>query len=178
MRGWTVVAYVSVVAVLSIGCEPTTRYKVLSFFFDGVPPPQSPALLAAKEAAAPATGAEAQQVRYREHGPYAAKQCNACHDPANFNSLVVPRDQLCFQCHELRLDKKYIHGPLASGGCVACHDPHSSQYPYFLVSAADSFCLYCHDRDTIAKIGAHAGVAGQCTDCHNPHMSDKKYLLR
>ncbi len=177
MKVWTIVACVSVVALLSAGCEPNTRYRVLSFFFDGVPPPKPPVPAGTAEAAA-GTGVGQPQVRYREHGPYAAKQCNACHDPAAFNSLVLPREQICFQCHELKLDKKYVHGPLASGGCVACHDPHSSQYPYFLVAESDTFCFYCHDRDTVAKVGAHAGVAGQCTDCHNPHMSDNKYLLR
>jgi predicted CXXCH cytochrome family protein len=174
MNVWTIVAGVSVAAALLTGCEPTTRYQALSLFFDGVPTPAPTRPPGLELAGVPATS----RVRYREHGPYAAKMCNACHDPAAFNSLVLPSNQLCFQCHELKLDKKYIHGPLASGGCVACHDPHSSQYPYFLVGESDTFCLYCHDRVTIAKIGAHAGVTGQCTDCHNPHMSDKKYLLR
>jgi predicted CXXCH cytochrome family protein len=94
------------------------------------------------------------------------------------NTFVVPREQLCFQCHDLKLDKKYIHGPLASGGCTACHDPHSSKYRYFLLSESDSFCLRCHDRQAIDRIGAHAGVGDECMSCHDAHMSDKKYLLR
>lgn len=175
MKLWTVVACASVMAVLSAGCNPTTRYEVLSLFFDGVPPPKATEPEAMQ---APGATVQEQQVRYREHGPYAAHLCHACHDPNAFNALVLPRDQLCFQCHALKLDKKYIHGPLASGGCLACHDPHSSQYPYFLVSASDTFCFYCHDRKAVAAIGAHAGIQGQCTNCHNPHMSDKKYLLR
>ena len=166
----------AVLAMLSTGCNPTVRYRVLSLFFDGVPPPVA-AESAAAPGAAPAAAAST-QVAYREHGPYAAHLCNACHDPSAFNSLVVPKEQLCFQCHDLKLDKKYIHGPLASGGCVACHDPHSSQYPYLLVSASDTFCFYCHDRETVAAVGAHGGIVDQCTTCHNPHMSDKRYLLR
>lgn len=94
------------------------------------------------------------------------------------NALVAPREQLCFRCHEIRMNKKYIHGPLASGGCTACHDPHSSQYRYLLVSESDSFCFYCHDRQTVARVGAHRGVQEQCTTCHDAHMSDKKYLLK
>lgn len=175
MKVWTVVAWIAVGALLSIGCTATSRYKVLSFFFDGVPPP---AAEAPEGTPAAANVIQARQVRYREHGPYAARLCNACHDPAAFNALVMPREQLCFKCHEFRMDKKYIHGPLASGGCTACHDPHSSQYRYLLVSESDSFCFYCHDRQTVARIGAHAGTQELCTTCHDAHMSDKKYLLK
>jgi len=178
MKGWTVVACVSVVAALSTSCNPTSRYKVLSFFFDGVPLPKAPEAPGVQLPGLPASAGQSPEVRYREHGPYAAKMCNACHDPAAFNTLVLPPEQLCFQCHELKLDQKYIHGPLASGGCLACHDPHSSQFRYFLVSASDTFCFYCHTREAIAKTSAHAGVQGQCTDCHNAHESDKKYLLK
>ena len=176
MKIWTVVAYASVLAVLSTGCNPTTRYRVLSLFFDGVPPPKAAEPEA--EQSVVAKSAQSQPVEYREHGPYAARLCNACHDPNAFNALVLPREQLCLQCHDLKLNKKYIHGPLASGGCLACHDPHSSQYRYLLVSASDTFCFYCHNRDTIAKVSAHRGVQGQCTDCHDAHESDKRYLLK
>jgi len=172
---WTVSACIVVAAVLAIGCKGTARYETLSFFFDGVPTPQP---TAGPEEQPPTTGAPSRQVRYREHGPYAAKMCNACHDPTSFNTIVVPIDQLCFRCHDIQLDKKYIHGPLASGGCTACHDPHSSQYRYFLVSEADSFCTYCHNPQALERVAAHQGTSEQCTACHDAHMSDKKYLLK
>ena len=178
MKVGTVVACLSVVAVLSVGCNATSRYKVLSFFFDGVPPPPTTEAPEGKQAATPASAIPSRQVGYREHGPYAARLCNACHESAATNALVAPREQLCFKCHEFRTDKKYVHGPLASGGCLACHDPHSSQYRYFLVSESDSFCFHCHDREAIARIGAHGGVEQKCTACHDPHMSNRKYLLR
>ena len=44
----------------------------------------------AEPEAMPVAGAtleESRQVRYREHGPYAAHLCNACHDPNAFNAL-------------------------------------------------------------------------------------------
>jgi len=167
--------YVSVLMLLTIGCDPTERYHVLSFLFDGVPQPQAPA---ERSETQPAANGVPSQVRYREHGPYAAKMCNACHEPTAFNALVVPADRLCFKCHDFNLDKKYIHGPLASGGCTACHDPHSSQYQYLLVSEPDHFCTQCHDPDSIGRVSAHQGVTEQCTACHDAHMSDNKYLLR
>lgn len=178
MKVRTIVACLSAVAVLSIGCNPTTRYKVLTVLFDGVPPPKAPEAAAEKSVAGAAPATQVRQVGYREHGPYAAKLCSACHNPGAFNSLVLPREQLCFKCHEFKLDKKYIHGPLASGGCTACHDPHSSQYRYFLVSESDSFCFRCHERQAVARIEGHAGIEEKCTTCHDAHMSDKKYLLK
>jgi len=178
MKVWTVVAFVSFVAVLSVGCDATSRYKVLTFFFDGVPPPRPAGEAEEAQAAAQAGGIRPRRVGTGEHGPYAAKLCNACHESAASNTFVVPRDELCFRCHDIRLDKQYIHGPLASGGCTACHDPHSSRYRYLLVSESDDFCFHCHERQAVARVSAHTGIEEQCTTCHNAHMSDKKYLLR
>jgi predicted CXXCH cytochrome family protein len=160
--------------MLGIGCNARTRYAVLSFFFDGVPPPPTEA-----EAGLAAPGTvPSRRVKHGEHGPYAAKLCAACHASAAANTFVAPRDQLCFACHELPREERYVHGPLASGGCTACHDPHSSPYRYLLVSESDRFCFYCHAPQAIANIAAHGGDSEQCTTCHDPHMSDKPYLLR
>ncbi len=166
-------------AVLFIGCNATSRYEVLSTVFDGVPTPAPAARPATDgQGSASPVAVAVEEFKPRDHGPYAARLCNACHESAATNALVVPREQLCFRCHEIKLDKKYIHGPLASGGCLSCHDPHGSRYRYMLVSEASTFCLYCHDRQAIAKNPAHASLEGQCTDCHDAHMSDKRYLLK
>lgn len=178
MKAWAVVVGIPVMTALSMGCSATSRYEVLSLFFDGVPPPAEPGAAEAKQEEAAAKATTSRQVGYREHGPYAARLCHACHQSGASNALVLPREELCYQCHELRLDKRRIHGPLASGGCTVCHDPHSSQYRYFLVSEADTFCFYCHDPKMVARNGAHAGVEGDCTVCHDAHMSDKQYLLK
>lgn len=164
--------------LLAAGCNPTTRYEVLSFFIDGVPPPKpAPDITSARDEKGAAAG-RSREVGYREHGPYGAKLCSACHIAGAFNQLVAPREEICMRCHEFKLDKKYLHGPLASGGCVACHDPHSSQYRYLLVSESDSFCFRCHEPQLVARNPVHAGVGEQCTQCHDAHMSDNEYLLR
>lgn len=163
------------------GCSTAKHHRVLSFFFDGVPDPD-----AAVVSTAPAVQASVgrQLVRPGEHGPYAAKLCDSCHDSKATNALVVPADQLCARCHELGATKAYVHGPLASGGCLVCHDPHRSANRFLLVSASDVFCLQCHDRGALSPLGdgaganAHAGEAADCTDCHEAHMSDRRYLLR
>jgi len=177
MKAWPAVVCSALAVVYLAGCNPTTRYQVLSFVFDGVPPPQVAPPPDQKQTAA-TNAAPRRQVGYRAHGPYAAKLCNACHNIGATNALLLPREELCFKCHELELNKKYIHGPLASGGCLACHDPHSSQYSYFLVSESDDFCFRCHAQETVARNAAHAGVEQQCTTCHDAHMSDKRYLLK
>ncbi len=169
-----------VALALSAGCSTVKHHRVLSFFFDGVPDPAS-----AVVSTAPAVQASVgrQLVRPGEHGPYAAKLCDSCHDAKATNALVVPAEQLCVRCHELGAAKAYVHGPLASGGCLVCHDPHRSANRFLLVSASDVFCLRCHDRQTLSPLGgggvdAHAGESANCTECHEAHMSDRKYLLR
>lgn len=165
-----------VLTALLAGCSVEKHHRVLSFFFDGVPDPADRV-----EAAAPHEEAVAgrRPIEPGEHGPYAAKMCNACHDSRATNALVAPAGELCGRCHELgTASARYVHGPLASGGCLVCHDPHRSQYRHLLVSASDSFCLRCHDRAALSPAAGHAGEAADCTQCHEAHMSDRKFLLR
>ncbi|MEO8197111.1 MAG: cytochrome c3 family protein [Thermoanaerobaculia bacterium] len=166
---------------LSAGCSTAKHHRVLSFFFDGVPEPGAVVV-----SAAPAVQASVGRklVQTGEHGPYAAKLCDSCHDSKAASALVVPAEELCLRCHQFGAAKAYVHGPLASGGCLVCHDPHQSPNRYLLVSASDGFCLDCHDRAALSTIGeaggpnGHGGEAANCTDCHEAHMSDRKYLLR
>jgi len=178
MKTAAVLGSTCLVAALTMGCNSATRHNVLTFFFDGVPPPRTAPSMEEAQAAPHASPAPARGVGYREHGPYAARLCNACHEPAATNSLVAPAEDLCLQCHDLRRDKKYIHGPLFAGGCIVCHDPHSSQYSNLLVSESDNFCFHCHDRGSVERTAAHVGTEGQCTFCHDAHTSNKKYLLK
>jgi len=175
MRGFILAVCAAVLLFAGSACNTPTRYATLSLFFDGVPPPEAPEPTADETAVA---SAGPRKTRYSEHGPYAAKACNGCHQSMSGNSFVAPRDKLCLRCHELKLDKKYLHGPLAAGGCLSCHDPHSSQYRFLLLADADTFCFRCHDRALIESNPVHTDVAGQCTVCHDPHASDNERLLR
>jgi predicted CXXCH cytochrome family protein len=159
------------VLVVAAGC----KYNTLKFFFDGVPNPQKKKQAAVTEKKSAQAG---MKLVYSEHGPYAARQCDACHDRAGTNNLVAPKEKLCYNCHEFQTDKKYIHGPLASGGCLLCHDPHSSKYQKLLVAEPATFCFYCHDPRSIPQDQSHARSDIQCTACHDAHMSDKKFLLK
>jgi len=167
------ILWVLLLALLS-GCAGKSRHQVLTFFFDGVPPEETrgEAGKGSQKAGAPVAAVP----RYVEHGPYAAKQCEACHVKAS-NRLVLPITELCFQCHTIDIRKKYIHGPIASGGCKVCHDPHGSKYPFLLVSEPKESCLQCHDANAIAKKEVHRRTEAQCTACHDAHSSDREYLL-
>ena len=171
---------VLILLLMVCGCEPKTQsqYKMLSFFFDGVP---DPARLTAeelrKEQEARDAGKKQAKSRQTQHGPFAAKLCDACHKKST-NALVLPIDQLCFKCHTLDIDKKYIHGPVASGGCRVCHSPHGSGFPFLLVAKPEEFCFYCHDKADVYRNAIHSGLTVECTACHDAHSSDDRYLLQ
>jgi len=167
-----------ITAALVCGCNTTKSHQILSFFFDGVPEPgKSPVKPGAKTGRKGAGAGAEPASKYREHGPYAAKECGSCHKKAT-SSLVMPIDELCFQCHSIDVRKRFLHGPLATGGCKVCHAPHVSMHPFLLISEPKEFCLHCHDRDAIVASDAHKGVEAQCTTCHDAHSSDSAYLLK
>jgi len=163
--------------ILLAGCAAETRYKTLSFFFDGVPLPgdhMKPGEGAA--GASPDGGGGRKKGHPSIHGPYAAKMCDACHQ-AETNRLLLPKEELCLKCHTFPPVRRQ-HGPLAAGGCLACHDPHRSGNQFLLVSEAKIFCMHCHDPKDIYSHEAHQGRDLVCTECHSPHGSDNEYLLR
>ena len=162
---------------LVLGCSAGTRHKVLSTLFDGVPPPKTADTSAGAPGVASGAGGTALVARVA-HEPFAAKQCDACHDAKATNNLVAPKRELCFQCHDFQPFKQYVHGPLASGGCLLCHDPHDSPNRNLLVDESDGFCLRCHDRADLRAVDGHEPDRLNCTECHEAHMSDRKYLLR
>ena len=135
--------------MLLFGCEAATRTRVLSFFFDDAPKPEdqkSPAVIAQAGAGTDAKNKDVQPQKAFKHGPFGARLCSACHDP-NTNALLLPKNKLCFKCHEVPTKTRRQHGPVASGGCLVCHEPHSGSSEALLVDleALLDF-LKCHSR--------------------------------
>lgn len=178
-KRWALLSVLLLLSVFALGCEAKSRYRVLSFLFDGVPVPKGmePVGANGKALTAKALTDEADlKRRYTEHGPYAAKMCEGCHQRQT-NKLLMPVEDLCQYCHVFNAVKKHVHGPLASGGCVVCHNAHGSGNKYLLVADSAVFCLYCHKQEDILKKDVHRNNNTACTDCHNAHASDNEFLL-
>lgn len=184
------------VGFLSIptGCDEETTYKVLSFFFDGVPKPgtekpvDEPVSLpegilsdSTKQKVELAIKRPAKAEVFF-HKPYREKRCNDCHQTGFGQRLVAARvDLLCQTCHEdFAVKRKYTHGPVAVGQCLTCHNPHLAKNKYLLLRAGDKTCTYCHEEIDMISVADHqADNPLTCVSCHSPHFSDtnKIYLL-
>jgi predicted CXXCH cytochrome family protein len=176
-----------VLLIALTGCSTAYRYKVLSFFFDGVPvPPKDLAIqpndslhlsdttLLVQNPAKPLP-----PLMYT-HPPYLDHDCAACHDNSTVGRFTKSSPDLCYQCHEDFSTKyKVLHGPVGGGQCTVCHSPHLSVNDKLLIRTGQSICLYCHDSEKVMKAEAHQDIAGvNCTECHNPHGGEDRYVLR
>jgi len=161
-------ALLIVLPLWTLGCSSTARYKVLSFFFDGVPPPGS-------ESEAGASGNDRTgrrtpkggirsveqalalgKLKTFPHQPFDQYRCTACHDLERGNQLVLtPEEGLCARCHPgVATRPRFVHGPVAAGACLECHHPHESKIPGILLDDPTRLCLRCHDAEDLS-VGDH-----------------------
>lgn len=176
-------------SMLMMACAPTTRYRVMSFFFDGVPRPEGvengrPGHMDYASTSLTPFQASMQALREQRgevsspqpvflsiHQPVAENKCGQCHDPrVDFNQMA--RDaSLCDRCHlDQRQEEGWDHGPINIGTCVPCHTPHKSQHPHLLAEPVPDVCLFCHRDDLTAGPEYHAvSNFDDCTACHDPH---------
>jgi predicted CXXCH cytochrome family protein len=180
------VAVASGAAAQSLGCAtPEQRHRVLTFFFDGVPPLYPEEAEPATEEVPADEAPRLARVRPRRrplsvHGPVAEKDCEQCHASDYSNQLTEPKEDLCWSCHDPEdFPGEVVHGPVAAGFCDGCHDPHRSAYPSLLVSAGGELCDTCHDQTGFANIDEHRSERGDdCQGCHDPHAADREYMLK
>lgn len=164
-RAWSRAWTIAVIAGLGLACSTDTRYRTLSFFFDGVPDPNAPAPAPDASAAdssgravAAAPGAADAPAKPRVvvvHGPVAAEQCTACHPFSRSDSRGSIQGVSIFGAGGNILNKP-IHDL-----CVQCHDR-------FAPPAAAAAGQWLH-----GPVGA-----GACTFCHEHHRSLYPALLR
>ncbi len=165
-------------------CSEPTRFRVLSFFLDGVPEPGSKETLdPGKEVEGTpevAVATPRPMTRYFAHTPYRENRCAGCHSAETGQLVRSIEDGLCLNCHrKLVSDLRFQHGPVAVNDCTTCHHHHTAPFPKLLLQKPVDTCLNCHDKDDLAEGDYHADVATKnCIDCHNPHGGDDKFFLR
>ena len=159
-------------------CNPDSRRRVLSTFFDGVPPAAADSIMAAgiipadsNMAVAAVTSPQPVVTVRNLHAPFRERSCTGCHERAFSNSLKTPTPQLCYGCHEdFRQEFAFLHGPVAGGYCTQCHNPHQSSNPKLLVMKEDQLCFHCHQPADVYQNEEHEEIEpSECLDCHNPH---------
>jgi len=191
-----------IIILLASGCDKHTKYKVLTFFFTGVPSPyDEDSVIGAVEGRTEAY-VEKKKVRTVDiytHGPYAAKKCFFCHKStesrASFGigdgtakkritlGYIAPPKELCIGCHTqkspdfIASKNLWLHGPVASGICLVCHDPHKSKYRFLLRVGPVETCTRCHPKESLINKAEHEGPE-DCTSCHNPHFGEDRMLLK
>lgn len=151
-------------ALLLAGCNPVTRYKVLTFFFTGVPPmgeeekdeeEDRPAVVAKVEKK---RSVVVKATRYT-HGPYASNQCNLCHETSASGGF--------------RGFGKKKEAAVAAAGQVSGK----------LVAPMGELCAGCHESKSVASayqagLWVHGPVStGYCVLCHGPHAGPEPYML-
>ncbi len=177
--------------IVLVGCDRAGRHKVLTFFFEGVPPlesdsqtddkqtpaEESPELVAAKQEAARSDSQRGSST----HEP--GKDCYQCHMKQggwDQERLAEPLPDLCYSCHtDYNAASGYLHGPIAAGDCVFCHDPHQTGYVHLQKAPQPKLCYQCHLPEDIESEAHHQDLESRaCTECHDPHIGSTRNLLK
>lgn len=174
-----------VAVVLLGGCTRETRHEVLTFFFTGVPPLESPAETVPQpqgtgggktpppaERGSRFTVESKQQTsskppvkpQYYSHRVWLEGQCDACHQGSKLFLFQTPAATGTAQSERVFFAGGGMPGPLKS--------------------SADKLCSGCHvDKTGLRAIRdqlwLHNPTAkGDCLACHDPHQSKHSGVLR
>ena len=169
-----------------VGCNTSEArsYRILSFFFDGVPSPGTSRV----DDVQPTVNIRQGQRKPRKapaepvYKVVAHKQlkCTMCHLLSQGMALRQERDKLCVTCHDQSFhDRGFVHGPVVIGQCGACHSAHRSKHPAATLKPLNALCLECHTQPDLMEGAHHRDAQSQiCTVCHDPHGADNRFFLR
>ncbi len=168
-----------------VACSEETKYKVLSFFFDGVPNPFKKVKLE-KVITVDSSKIKRRQLIVKQselkmffHEPFRQRLCGDCHNLKKGNELLSQPPALCFKCHDNFLSEvQFKHGPASAGYCTECHHPHMDKNKFMLKRKGQKLCLYCHQMNDIIKNEVHLEIEDtDCWECHDPHGSNEEFFL-
>lgn len=169
-----------------VGCsDPVTKYRVLSFFFDGVPLPPGMEGASTQPGGPGARTRGTQASRPKDlpiftHQPYKDRLCAECHSGQRGYQVAVPKD-VCQKCHSSYFKLQpgdWIHGPVLVGGCGMCHAPHTANYDGLLTKSQSQLCFWCHSASRVLSAPYHVEAEKRrCSDCHDPHSAGNRLLL-
>jgi len=165
-------------------CTEAEQYKLMTFFFDGVPPLSGTGSAGSGPDETTAGRLRRPELHWILHEPQA--DCPRCHGDQRQRSfsrqvrLTAPVPTLCYECHaRLTPQDGWIHGPVAAGECTLCHEPHRSLNEYLLKKPVPDLCFQCHVEATVRRIENHdKPTYATCLDCHDGHASASRYLLK
>lgn len=156
------------IVVLSVvaGCSTTTRHKILTAIFTGVPPleDRSTETSSADEQVIADTTSWPKVARmptFWVHGPFGARQCERCHNLSQSTNFRDDPDQA-------------TRDPLTSG---------SIAFASRLAMPKNELCISCHSSHSASSakersLQVHAPVFdGNCTVCHHPHQTQRRFML-
>ncbi|WP_242084874.1 cytochrome c3 family protein [Aestuariivivens sediminis] len=175
--------------VFFINCSVQSGYRIKSFFFDGVPNPNTVVVqdtvvtINEKDTLMgqpPIVKQDITPIAGSIHPPVKERKCFECHDEKNRTKGKFPLTELCYTCHNgFKKTYAFTHGPAETGRCTMCHNPHKSNEVKLLYSVKQDLCLQCHEQHDIAANNFHANIGEQnCMECHNPHGGDNRNFLR
>lgn len=171
--------FVLLLLLLTISCDKVKRHKVLTFFFDGVPPLGLAYL--DPNSAEFAEAQKLQQAAQKGSKHDTGEDCDFCHGGGTASvELVANPPELCYSCHENEnASSAYVHGPVTVGDCLFCHMPHESSNLHLLIKKIPDLCYMCHDVEAIKLIDNHSTeLYSICNNCHGSHAGSEKYFLK
>jgi len=160
--------------LLWAGCSVQKNYRLLSFFFDGVPNPNAlPAAASAGDGTTMRTSPT-----YVAHRPFTEERCDECH--GGRLRPGVDDSGMCLKCHaDVPNKHPVMHGPVAVVACLWCHVPHESAFASLLKADARQVCAQCHEPGMLGTdtVPAHADGSRSCLECHSGHGGDARFFL-